>query len=351
MVAASNDLDVVQVVAVDSGQADTAVVHLAGEDLVTEEVVTENAGVGVSEVVGLSHSHIGQVTEECVHGVVLLLDIVEMLSVLVDSVGAEHVLEEEECVVVLVLDAGGVVEDTDVGVVHLVITDEEEGRCVDSLVGVGLGASGDLGDVSERLVHHIDELFVGDVAGTNNNEVVTEVVLGLELSKVVNAEVSKQISITLDGLAELMVTEGVEVGVLESSVLKVSVGVLVVSSDLLLEDLKLSSVKAGVGYGITEHRDSTANVVLEDSHANARLFTAGLTMKATTKGHNLLVDLGTGVGLAATGKQVAENVGSTSGSLSIVTGASANVDTNGGSLGGGLLSGDADAVGESCDLY
>jgi hypothetical protein len=249
-----------------------------------------------------------------------------------------------------VLDAGGVVEDTDVGVVHLVITDEEEGRCVDGLVSVGLGASGDLGDVSERLVHHVHKLFVGDVAGTNDDEVVTEVVLGLEIGKIVNAEVSEHISITLDGLAELMVTEGVEVGVLESSVLKVRVGVLMVSSDLLLEDLKLSSVKTGVSNGITEHRDSTANVVLEDSHANAGLFTAGLTMKATTKGHNLLVDLGTGVGLAATGKQVAENVGSTSGSLSIVTGASTNVDTNGGSLGSGLLSGDADAVGESCDL-
>jgi len=135
MVAASNDLDVVQVVAVDSGQADTAVVHLAGEDLVTEEVVTENAGVGVSEVVGLSHSHIGQVTKECVHGVVLLLDIVEMLSVLVDSVGAEHVLEEEECVVVLVLDAGGVVEDTDVRVDHLVVSDHEQSWDEHGLLG------------------------------------------------------------------------------------------------------------------------------------------------------------------------------------------------------------------------
>jgi len=350
VVTASHDLDVVQVMAVNSGKADTAVVHLAGEDLVTEEVVAEKSAVGVSKVVGISHGHVGQVTEECVHGVVLLLDVIKMLSVLVDSVGAEHVLEEEECVVVLVLDAGGVVENTNVGVVHLVITDEEKGRSVDSLVSVGLGAGSGLRDVSERLVHLIDKLFVGDVAGADDDEVVTEVVLGLEIGEIINAEVREHISVTLDGLTELMITVRVEVGVLEGSVLEVSVAILVVGSNFLLEDLELSGVEAGVGNSVTEHRDGTANVVLEDGHANAGLFTAGLTMKATTKGHNLLVNLGTGETLAATGEQVAEHVGSTSSSLSIVTGASTNVNTNGGSLGGGLLSGDADAVSKSSDL-
>jgi hypothetical protein len=351
VVAATDDLDVVQVVAVDGGQADTAVVHLAGEDLIAEEVVAENAGVGVGEVVGLSHGHVGQVTEQRVHGVVLLLDVVEVLSVLVDSVGAEHVLEEQERVVVLVLDAGSVVEDTNVRVVHLVITDEEQRRSVDSRVGVGLLAGGGLGDVAERLVDHVDESLMGDVAGTDDDEVVTEVVLGLELGKVVDAQVGEHVGVTLDGLTELMVTEGVEVGVLEGGVFQVRVGVLVIGSDLLLQDLELSGVQAGVGNGVTEHGDGTAEVILEDGHADAGLFTARLTVEAATKGHNLLIDLSTGVGLAATGEQVAENVGSTSSSLGVVTGTSTDVDANGGSLRGGLLGGDADAVGESSDLY
>jgi hypothetical protein len=42
---------------------------------------------------GLSHGNIREITEESMHRVILLLDVVDVLSVLVDSVGAEHVLE------------------------------------------------------------------------------------------------------------------------------------------------------------------------------------------------------------------------------------------------------------------
>ena len=351
VVAASDDLDIVHVVSVDGRHADTAVVHLAGEDLVTEEVVAPNSGVGVGEVVGVSHGNIGQVTEESVGRVILLLNVVEMLSVLVNSVGSKDVFEKKECVVVLVLDGGGIVEDTDVRVVHLVITDEEEGWGVNSLVGVGLDASGGLGNVAEGLVDLVDELLVVDVAGTDDNEVVTEVVGSLELTEVINTQVGEQVSVSLNGLAELMVTVGVVVAVLEGGVLHVLAGVLVVSSDFLLEDFELSGVKAGVSNSVTEDRNSAVKVVLEDGHTNAGLFTAGLAMETATEGHNLLVNLSTGVALGTTGQQVAENMGSTSSGWSIVTGTSTNVDTNGGSLVASLLSGDADAVSESCDLY
>lgn len=351
VVAASNDLNLVHVVGVDGGHADTAVVHLAGEDLVTEEVVAPDAGVGVGEVVRVSHGHIGQVSEESVRRVVLFLDVVEMLSMLVNTVGSKNVLEKQECVVVLVLDGGGVVEDTDVRVVHLVITDEEQGWRVNSLVGVSLDASGGLGNVSEGLVDLVDKLLVADVAGTDDDEVITEVVGSLELTEVINVQVGEQVSVSLDWLAELMVTEGVVMAVFEGGVLHVLVGVLMVSSDFLLKDLELCRVKAWVSNSITEHRHGTVNIVLEDSHANAGLFTAGFAMETATKRHNLLVNLSTGVGLATTGQQVAENMGSTSSGWSIVTGTSTDVDTNGGSLVGGLLSADADAVSESCDLY
>lgn len=42
VVASSDDLNFVNVVRVDGGEAYTAVVHLARENLVTEEVISEN---------------------------------------------------------------------------------------------------------------------------------------------------------------------------------------------------------------------------------------------------------------------------------------------------------------------
>ena len=86
VVSASVYLHIVQVVGVDGGQADAAVVHLSGEDFIAEEVVTENAAVRVSVVLGVGSGDIDEVAQEGVHGVVLLLDIIQVLSVLVDSV-------------------------------------------------------------------------------------------------------------------------------------------------------------------------------------------------------------------------------------------------------------------------
>lgn len=143
-VAATNDLDIVDEVRVDGGEADAAVVHLAGEDLITEEVVAEETRVGVGVVLAVSDGDIDQVTEKGVHGVILLLDIIQVLGVLVNSVGTEDVLEEEEAVVVLVLDRGSVVEHANIAIVHLVVTDHQHARIVDVLLTVGADAGASL---------------------------------------------------------------------------------------------------------------------------------------------------------------------------------------------------------------
>ena len=113
-VSSSDDLDVIKVMGPDGWEADTAIVHLSGEDFVSEEVVTEKTTVRVSHIVSISSGNINQVSEKSVHGVVLLVDIIEMFSVLVDSVSTEHVLHELESEVILVFDSWSIIEDTNV---------------------------------------------------------------------------------------------------------------------------------------------------------------------------------------------------------------------------------------------
>ena len=96
MVSSTDDLNIVHVVTIDGWQADTAVVHLSSEDLISEEIVSENTAVRVSEIVGIGPGNIWKITEHGVHGVVLLVHIVEVTGVLIDSVGTEEVLEEQE---------------------------------------------------------------------------------------------------------------------------------------------------------------------------------------------------------------------------------------------------------------
>jgi hypothetical protein len=104
-----------------------------------------------------------------VHAVILLLNIIEVFSMLVDSEGAKHVFQKEESIVVLMLDARGVVEDSDVRVVHLIITNEHKSWDVHVLVQVGSGGSSSLAHRLESVVYMVNKLFVVDVAGTDDN--------------------------------------------------------------------------------------------------------------------------------------------------------------------------------------
>jgi len=230
-------------VGVHGGEADTAVVHLASEDLVSEEVVTEDAAVGVGVVEGLSDGDVGEVSKEHVHGVVLLLHVVEMTGVLVNAVVTEHVLEEEEGIVVGILDGGGVIEDSDVGVDHLVVSDEEESRDVNGTFLVLDLASGLLGEGLEGSANLGDELVVVEVADTSHNDVVTEVVGGVEVSQVVDSEGLEDISVSLDGLAHHMLSVDVEVSVLNGGLEVAVAAVFVLFSDLLLNDVELVGVE------------------------------------------------------------------------------------------------------------
>ena len=169
MVAATNNFDIVKVMRVDSWEADTAVVHLTSEDLVTEEVVSENTTVTVGEVVRLSHGNIWKITKKSVHTVVLLLDIIKVFSMLVDSEGTKHVFQKEESIVVLMLNARSVVEDSNVRVVHLIVTNEHKSWDVHVLVQVGSISSSSLAHRLECVVYMVNKLFVVDVTGTNDN--------------------------------------------------------------------------------------------------------------------------------------------------------------------------------------
>jgi len=166
-----------------------------------------------------------------------------MTGVLVNAVVTEHVLEEEEGIVVGILDGGGVIEDSDVGVDHLVVSDEEESRDVNGTFLVLDLASGLLGEGLEGSANLGDELVVVEVADTSHNDVVTEVVGGVEVSQVVDSEGLEDISVSLDGLAHHMLSVDVEVSVLNGGLEVAVAAVFVLFSDLLLNDVELVGVE------------------------------------------------------------------------------------------------------------
>lgn len=78
-------------------------------------------------------------------------------------------LEKQECIVVLMLDAGSVIEDTNVRVVHLIVTDEHQCGDVDTLITVGLSCSGGFAYTVESVIYLTNKLLVVDVTCADDN--------------------------------------------------------------------------------------------------------------------------------------------------------------------------------------
>lgn len=106
-----------------------------------------------------------------------------------------------------------------------------------------------------------------DVTSADDDDVLTEIVCGLEGVKVINRDVCKVVSIALDWLTKLMVTISVEVGVFKCHVLEVFVVGCMISGNFLFKDLEFSSVHSSIGDAVTEEVDSAGNIVLENCHS------------------------------------------------------------------------------------
>jgi len=349
VVAASDDLNVVHEVSVDGGQADTTVVHLTGEDFVTHEVVSENTAVGVGEEVRVGDSHVDEVGEEGVLGVVLLLAVIEVLGVLVDSVASEDVLEESEGVVVFVVDRGGVVEDSNVGVVHLIISDKEERRGVDALI-VGRVKSGGLLHGSKGLVALLDEGFVGNGTGSNNDHVVSEVVGSSVAIESFNSQVLDVITISVNGLSHHVVSVRVVMSQLKSVGLQLFEVVLVISSKLLFASLELSSVEVGVRVNVSEDVDSITDITLEASNRVGAPFSVSRSTLSGSHLFNLSAEINLGASRGSASEHHAEGVGSSGGLDSVLTRSSTDVDTDSCCLGSVGLGNDSNSIRQSSAL-
>ena len=136
VIATPNNLNIIDVVTIDGRQADTAIVHLTSENFVTEEVVTEDSAVRVGKIMGVGPGHIYQVTKHGMHRIVLLMNIIKMTSIFINSIGAEQVFEEQETIVVLMFDSWGIVENTNIGVDHFIITNKQDSWDIDWFLSI-----------------------------------------------------------------------------------------------------------------------------------------------------------------------------------------------------------------------
>ena len=115
-----------------------------------------------------------------------------------------------------------------------------------------------------------------DVTSTNNNDVITEVVGGVEVAKVINRNLLDVVAVSLNWLAHHVLSVNIEMAVLKGSFHAAVVVVVVLLSDLLLNELEFVRVKSAVCDNISKKLDGLANITLEDLERNLSVLSVSL---------------------------------------------------------------------------
>ena len=234
-----------------SGHGNSAPIHLAGEDLVAKEPVAENAAVAVRTVQALSASDIDEISEQGMHGVVLLANVIEVRAVLIDLVLAHHALQHQERVEVFVLPAGCVVEDTDGGVHHLVVADHEQARVEHSLFQVVHLEVRSTRHRAEVLLNEIDQLLMIHCACSHHYNVLAEIVPRMEVCDHFAIDLANVVDVAENGLTHHVVAEHIEVDILHQSLLRVLIRRFKLLPNRVFLDLEVIVVVNAVAEHVT----------------------------------------------------------------------------------------------------
>lgn len=120
-----------------------------------------------------------------------------------------------------------------------------------------------------------------DVASTNYNDVITEVVGGMEVAKVINSDLLNVIAVSFNGLAHHVLSVNIEMTVFKGSLHIAVVVVFVFLSNLLLNELKFVGAKSAIGDNISKKLDGLANVTLEDLKRYLRVLSVSSACETT----------------------------------------------------------------------
>lgn len=314
-------------------------------DFVSVEVGSEEAGVAVGSVEGLVDGDVWEVTEVAVEGVVLSVGEVEVLSgVFVLSVFSQHSLENEEAVVVGVGPSWGLEEDANVDVGHLVVSHGQHGGGEIWLVSVLDFGSGGAGKSTEMLLGELDELLVGDVTGTDDDDVGTDVVGSMEVDDLFLGDGADVFSYTEDRLAHHVVSVGGVVGGLDGGFHLVLLGLDAFSEDGLSFGFDLVGVVDGVGEHVSEDLNSLSEVLFEDGHAVRGVFPGGVGVELAADVFDAKFELGSGSVLGSLEVEMFQEMGDTAVFDGFLSGSALNEDGDSGEFSRPVFGGDSDTI-------
>ena len=113
------------------------------------------------------------------------------------------------------------------------------------------------------LVHCIYEFFMIDVASSDNDEVVSEEVSGVEVSEMVSFDEMHIVSVSLGWLAHHVFSVHIEVSVLKEGFLVSVMVVLMLLTDFFLSQFQLIGIQSTIRNQVSQDLHSLCSIILE----------------------------------------------------------------------------------------
>lgn len=110
------------------------------------------------------------------------MNIVKVTGVIINSIGSKDVFEKQETIVVFVLHRWSIVIDTNVRVIHLIISDKKKSWNVNWFLCVSSWYTSLAWKGRESLLNLVNNLRVGNITSCNNNDILSIIVGGVIVS-------------------------------------------------------------------------------------------------------------------------------------------------------------------------
>lgn len=209
-------------------------------------------------------------------------------------------------------------ESSHVQVGQLVVSHEHERWCIVWLVSVWQLSSGS-SKTTEALAGGIDQLAVVNITSGSDNQVASSVVLGDEVLDLSQAQSGGILSNTERWLADLVISVRSVVNIFEGQLHHVSVLVDDVSVDDFSLSLELVLLEGCVVDDLAHGGNASLDIALEAGNVQRVSFSVNFLVQLASEGVHLLLDLSSGRAFASSESQVLQEVGQTTGLLSLMS--------------------------------
>ena len=194
---------------------------------------------------------------------------------------------------------GSIIENANIGVHHLIITDEKKRRNENWALLVSLHSGRPTRNSMEMLLSQVYQLLMIDISSSYNDHIFAKVVSLVEVNNHIAVNLVNVVNVTKDRLAHHVLTIDVIVDVLHEGFHLIIIGCFQFLPYGILFHLQVIGVIVGVAEHISQDLDRFGNVVLEGKDVIESVLSGGIGIELSAHIFDLFLKLSAGSALGA----------------------------------------------------